>query len=88
MHIEGKLGEGPGIQGKEQDENETKQNRTKQNKEHEDVTSEKGSMTSEKAKQKKEKKLPHDDTRIDSSTLALGYPLLGPSRHVWAYTRS
>ena len=84
--FEGRLNEGLRLQRKHRDKNEAKQSKTKQNERN---TREKTSwhLQTERPEDTSSRHLGlvNKGERTSTSPFTLGYPLLGPSRHVRAY---
>ena len=84
LHIEGQLNEGPRLQRKHKDENEAKQNKCNSRERRHDIC--KSNAKHPEDTSSRYMWLVNKGERTSTSPLALGYPLLGPSRHVRAYT--
>ena len=87
LHIEGRLDEGPWLQQKKHKKYE-KRSKAQQNKTN--ATPEKDAMTCTANQRPEDTSSRHlwlvnEGERTSTSPFALGYPLLGPSRHVRAY---
>ena len=75
LHIEGRLNEGPRLQRKHKDENKAKQNKGNTRERRHGIY----------LQTRHHLWLVDKGERTSTSPLALGYPLLGPSRHVRTY---
>ena len=83
QHIEGRLNEGPRLQCKHKYENEAKQNKRNTREIRHGIC--KPNARRIQVRAWRHLWLVYKCERTSTSLLALGYPLLGPSRHVRAY---